>query len=69
MAFIRSPSLFAQLRSKIHQALADRPMEIDVDDQSKHLKIDTDDQVLLNSMSTSIFAVYDDLQTSIDLVR
>ena len=69
MAFIQSPSLFAELRSKIREALASRPMEVDVKDESKHLKSDVDDQVLLNALTTSIFASYDALQTSIDFVR
>ena len=75
MAFIQNRTLTSELRTKIYQTLLTRPLEVNSTDQSKHLKISNDtpmsvdDQFVLNAMTTSIYASYNQLQMAIDLAR
>jgi hypothetical protein len=74
MAFIQNPKLSSVLREKIHQALLSRKLSVVSEDGSKYLKnIDKnmtfDDQLLVNAMTISIYASFEDYRTASDIAR
>jgi hypothetical protein len=74
MAFIQNRSLSSELREKIHKTLLSRQLVVSPEDNSKYLKnmndkMLFDDQLLLNSMTISLYASYGDFKTASDISR
>jgi hypothetical protein len=74
MAFIQNREISTELREKIHEALLSRKLTVDSEDSSKYLKImddkiTYDDQLLINSMTVSLYAYFGDYKTATDMAR
>ena len=74
MAFIQNRSLPSELRQKIYQALINRQLTTVPEDNSRYIKpvdgtMSLDDQLLLNSMTISLYAYFKDYQTTTDIAR
>jgi hypothetical protein len=74
MAFIQNRGLSSALRERIHDALLSRKLTVVPEDGSKYLKymddkMTFDDQLLLNSMTISLYTYYGDLKTASDIAR
>jgi len=74
MAFMQNQTLSSQLREKIHQALLDRKLSVAPEDGSKYLKnvdgkMTFDDQLLVNTMTISLYAAFAEFRTASDIAR
>jgi len=74
LALIQCQSLPEQLRQQIYQNVRSRQLTVVPEDGSKYLKnavtqYTNDDQMLLNSLTLSIYAYFGDIQTSSDIAR
>jgi len=74
MAFIQNKELSPVLREKIHQALLSRKLTVVPEDGSKYIKnmddsMTFDDQLLLNAMTVSLYASFEDYRTATDIAR
>jgi hypothetical protein len=75
MAFMQNGALSSmELREKVHKALLARQLTVVPEDSSRYLKnmddkMTFDDQLLVNSMTLSLYAKFDDFKTSSDMAR
>jgi hypothetical protein len=74
MAFIQNPEMSSVLRGKIQEALLSRKLTVAPEDGSRYIKMMDDkmmfeDQLLLNSMSISLYGYFGDYRTSADIAR
>jgi hypothetical protein len=74
LALVQCQSLSAQVKQNIYQNVRSRQLTVVPEDGSKYLKytnekVTSDDQLLLNSLTLSIYAAYGDLQTTSDIAR
>jgi hypothetical protein len=74
MAFMQNRSLSSELREKIRQTVLGRQLTVVPEDGSKYLKnmddkMTFDDQLLVNSMTASLYASFDDFKTASDIFR
>jgi hypothetical protein len=74
MAFIQNRSLSPELRERIHKTLLSRQLTVVPEDSSRYLKnvddkMTFDDQLLVNSMTLSLYANFDDFKTASDMAR
>jgi CD109 antigen len=74
MAFIQNRTLSPILREKIHQALLNRKLTVVPEDGSKYLKnldgtMTFDDQLLVNALTISLYASFEDYKTTSDIAR
>ncbi len=74
LALIQCGSLPEQLRQQIFQNVRSRQLTVVPENGSKYLKnmgeqYTNDDQMLLNSLTLSIYAYFGDIQTSSDIAR
>jgi hypothetical protein len=74
MAFIQNQTISSVLLEKIHQALLSRKLTVVPEDNSKYIKtmdenMSFDDQLLLNAMTISLYASFEDYRTASDIAR
>jgi hypothetical protein len=74
MAFIQNPDISSELREKIKNALLKRRLTVAPEDNSKYIKMSDkkmtfEDQLLLNSMTVSLYRYFTENQNSADIAR
>ncbi|CAF1139103.1 unnamed protein product [Adineta steineri] len=74
LTFLQSRFLSKELREKIHETLLSRKLTVVPEDNSKYLKnVDNkmtfDDELLVNAMTASLYAMYGDYKTTFDIAR
>jgi hypothetical protein len=74
LALVQCRSLSEQLRQRIHQNLLSRQLTVVPEDGSKYLKntdekMTFDDQLLVNSLTLSVYASFWDYKTTSDMAR
>lgn len=72
MAFIQNPQITSVLREKIREALLSRQLTVVSENDSKYIKsieMTSDDQLLLNAMTASLYSYYEDHKTATQIAN